>query len=373
MIASASNIGDLKLIGQAGSDFLLGGNLTVNNFNFINPGKLLLNDYNVVVNGNISNYGPTNYFVTNGLGNLQINNLGNTETVFPVGASLSSYTPATVTNSGTADDFTVNVQPQVLSGGTTGNAYIAGVVNRTWNINKSTAGAANVTVTLQWNSGDELTGFTRNASYISHYSSGAWNNGIQVAASGSDPYSLTRTGITSFSPFAVMSPAAVLPITQLDFTGKYRDKAIVLNWSTLMELNTRKFIVEKSNDAVTFRPLADIPAFGSSQVTRNYDYIDNAVLNNINYYRLKIIDVDGTWLYSKIISVFAPAVHIVGVFPNPVKDLLFFRLQRWFVRINHPDSRCKRHNGKNIAAESRNYQRFHQYKEPGGRSLFHYF
>ena len=219
------------------------------------------------------------------------------------------------------------MQPGVLSGGTNGNAYIAGVVNRTWNINKSTAGAANATVTLQWNSGDELTGFTRNASYISHYTSGAWNNGTQVAASGSDPYSLTRTGITGFSPFAVMSPAGVVPITLLDFTGKYRDKAIVLNWSTLTESNTRKFIIEKSIDAVTFRPLADIPAYGSSQVTRNYDYTDNAVLNNINYYRLKMIDVDGTWLYSKIISVFAPAVHIVGVFPNPVKDQLFLRLR----------------------------------------------
>ena len=83
--------------------------------------------------------------------------------VFPVGTSASSYTPATLTNFGTADNFTINVQPKVLSGGTNGNAYIAGVVNRTWNINKSTPGTANVTITLQWNSGDELTGFTRNA------------------------------------------------------------------------------------------------------------------------------------------------------------------------------------------------------------------
>jgi hypothetical protein len=70
---SASNIGNLNLIGQPGSDFMLGGNLTVNNFSFINPAKLLLGDHNLVVNSNISNYGPGNYFVTNGLGYLQVN------------------------------------------------------------------------------------------------------------------------------------------------------------------------------------------------------------------------------------------------------------------------------------------------------------
>ena len=53
---------------------------------------------------------------------------------------------------------------------------------------------------------------------------------------------LQGTGITGFSPFAVMSPAGVVPITLLDFAGKYKDKTIVLNWSTLTELNTRKFI-----------------------------------------------------------------------------------------------------------------------------------
>jgi hypothetical protein len=325
-IMSASNIGNLNLIGQPGSDFMLGGNLTVNNFNFINPVKLLLGDHNLVVNGNISNYGPDNYFVTNGLGYLQVNNIGNTASVFPVGTA-SSYTPATLTNLGTADNFNINVQPQVLSGGTTGSPYIAGVVNRTWNINKSTAGAGNVTVTLQWNAGDELSGFTRNTSYISHYTSGAWNNGTLVAANGSNPYSLTRTGITSFSPFAVMSPAGVVPITLLDFNGRYQDKAIALNWSTLTESNIRYFTVEKSNDAVLFRPLTDIPAYGNSQVKRNYNYVDNAILNYINYYRLKMADINGRYFYSKTITVSATTDHIVVVFPNPVKGELFIRLQ----------------------------------------------
>ncbi len=148
-----------------------------------------------------------------------------------------------------------------------------------------------------------------------------------MAASGSGTYSLTRTGITNFSPFAVMSPAGVLPVTLLDFTGKYKDKAIVLNWNTLTELNSRKFIIEKSNNAVTFKPLADIPAYGNSQVTRNYNYVDNAAVNNINYYRLKMIDINEAYVYSKTISVFARSGHLFTIFPNPVNDQLLIRLQ----------------------------------------------
>src|SRR4029079_4371346 len=129
-ITSASNIGNLNLIGQTGSDFMLAGNLTVNNFSFINPVKLLFGAYNVIVKGHILNSGPGNYFVTNGAGYLQVNNVGNAAMLFPVGTS-ASYTPVTLTNAGTADDFTVNVQPQVLSGGSSGSRYVAGVVNRT--------------------------------------------------------------------------------------------------------------------------------------------------------------------------------------------------------------------------------------------------
>ena len=38
-------------------------------------------------------------------------------------------------------------------------------------------------------------------------------------------------------------------------------------------------------------------------------------------------DINDAWFYSKTISVSAPAGHIVALFPNPVKDQLFFRLQ----------------------------------------------
>jgi hypothetical protein len=214
----------------------------------------------------------------------------------------------------------------VLSGGISGSPYIAGVADRTWNFNKSSAGPANADITLQWNAADELAGFNRSASYISHYTGGAWMNDAESAAGGSNPYSLTSMGVTSFSPFAVMSNAAIVPVTLLDFTGKYQDKAIVLNWRTARELNARHFTLEKSSTPAAFKTVADIPATGVSQVARNYQYVDQQVSNPVNYYRLKLVDLNGNYSYSKTIMVSAPDGNDISIFPNLVKDQLSVRL-----------------------------------------------
>ena len=323
-VAGNSGIGNFNLIGQPGSDFTLASDLSVNNFTFTNPGKLILGDHHLIVNGGVSGYGSNNYFVTNGSGYLQLNNTGNTATVFPVGPDALAYNPATIINNGTPDNFSVNVQPHVLLGGTNGYAYTAGVVDRTWNIEESVPGTVNADVTLQWNAADELSGFPRNMAYLSHYTSGSWNTGTQMAAVGSGPFTITRSGITAFSPFAVMGPAGALPITIIDFCGKYISKTISLSWHTANELNTRYFTVEKSASQVAFMPIANITASGSSQAT-SYQYVDTGALAQVNYYRLKITDADGKYHYSKIVAVSAPGAGF-AVYPNPVKDNLVITL-----------------------------------------------
>jgi len=321
-INNLASMGNLTFIGQSGTKFSLGGNLQVNNVNFYTPAKLILGDYNLIVNGNISNYGPSSYFVTNGLGYLQLNNIGSTATVFPEGTSDSSYTPATLTNWGTPDSFRISVHPEVFAQGTAGNAYIAGVVNKTWDIHKSLPGGANVSLSFQWNASDELNGFTRTASYVSHYTSGAWNDGPQMSASGTNPYYLAVTGVTGFSPFAVMSPAGVVPLTLLDFSGKYQGQRILLSWSTTNAINTNYFVVERSADAVFFQPLGDVSASPLSTGQPEYQYSDLGYLAAVNYYRLKMVDADGSFSYSETIPVRVPSRKLVTLFPDPVRDQL---------------------------------------------------
>lgn len=326
VLASNASIGDMNFIGEGGTNTILGSNLTVNNFTFTNPGKFLLEDHHLTINGGITNYGPQNYFVTSGAGKLQLNNVGNTETVFPVGSSASSYTPVVITNTGTPDHFRVAVKDQVFANGNSGSRYVSGVVNKTWNIEEATPGGSNVTVKLQWNGEDELTGFSRSAAHLAHYTSGNWDKGTAMTAEGNNPYSLARTAITSFSPFAVLGTSPTLPLTLVDFNAHYKEEAVALSWITENAINVKSFTLEKSGDRVQFTAIATLPVVTNSQEKTDYHFSDNGVLQNVNYYRLKITDHDGTFTYSKTIAVTVPAARSALAFPNPVKDQLFIQV-----------------------------------------------
>jgi len=84
-------------------------------------------------------------------------------------------------------------------------------VRKTWLVDEEVIGNSDITMTLQWNSSDEVTGtsaFARSNAYISHYTSGAFDKpatGGATAGSVANSYKLSRAGITSFSPFAVSS------------------------------------------------------------------------------------------------------------------------------------------------------------------------
>jgi hypothetical protein len=99
----------------------------------------------------------------------------------------------------------VTVEPKVYLNGTAGTTVAARAVNRTWKIEEKTPGGSQATIRVQWTADDELPGFSRSAAYISNFTAGKWEDGVPTAAQGLDPYTATRSSLSSFSPFAVFS------------------------------------------------------------------------------------------------------------------------------------------------------------------------
>lgn len=93
-----------------------------------------------------------------------------------------------------------------------------------------------------------------------------------------------------------------LPITLLNFTGTLKGNDVLLDWSTSNELNSKEFEIEKSNDGITYRSLNSIPAAGFSTSTKNYGYLDIEA-TEINYYRLKMVDLDGKYRMSDVVII----------------------------------------------------------------------
>jgi hypothetical protein len=132
--------------------------------------------------------------------------------------------------------------------------------------------------------------------------------------------SLIKT-VTYNANSVVVSYAAALPVHLISFNGKKTGiKENTLNWITAKEVDFVGFEIEKSRDGKSFEGIGNVKA-QSNQVNylNTYNFVDKDAQFDVNYYRLKMVDLDGSHKYSKIISIENSIEQsVVGVFyPNP--------------------------------------------------------
>ena len=129
--------------------------------------------------------------------------------------------------------------------------------------------------------------------------------------------------LKSISDTVTSITSQVLPLAWGSFSAEKIGNTALLKWSTLQEINTVKFIIERSNDAIHFKPIGTLNASGNTTGVTFYNLSDGAPMSGNDYYRITEIDRDGKMLYSEVKMVsfdFAPATVIVS--PNPAKDHL---------------------------------------------------
>jgi hypothetical protein len=97
-----------------------------------------------------------------------------------------------------------------------------------------------------------------------------------------------------------------------------------VRWETISEINSSHFVVERSRDAVNYKPIGSIEAAGSSRSKKTYSFTDETALFGTNYYRLKQIDVDGKEQIFRPQSVIIEDTYLpFGAFPNPLMEQYF--------------------------------------------------
>jgi len=145
-------------------------------------------------------------------------------------------------------------------------------------------------------------------------------------AHGANGYML-QGDITSFSSFYFAANTfTTLPLDLLSFTGHLQnDNSVLLTWKTENEINTSYFIVERSIDGSRFNSIRNVSALGGRNNqggSFNYSITDEDAVNQSSsklYYRLKMVDIDGSFKYSNIVFVSIPFItNKVTISPNPV-------------------------------------------------------
>ncbi|MBO9659109.1 MAG: hypothetical protein J7527_09825, partial [Chitinophagaceae bacterium] len=289
-------------------------------------GKLVLGDFDLQVNGVVLNFDSTHFIVTNGQGRLRLAN-SITTNVFPVGPSEYSSNFAKLTNAGTSDQFSVRVVPYVLKNGTAGDTVKTGNVDRTWLIEETVAGGSDVTLELFWYQPDEQPGFAPMTSRLGHYISNAWelgglNSPLQDSAG---RYSRFHTGYNGFSPFIVTSGSGIaLPVHLLAFDAALQNDRTLLKWRTSDEVNSSHFEIQHSIDGRQFSEAGRLSTHNTVGIF-DYQFMHNTPQAGTNYYRLKMVDIDGSFTYSPVREVVMNASRMLQVYPNPAKHIITVR------------------------------------------------
>ena len=127
----------------------------------------------------------------------------------------------------------------------------------------------------------------------------------------------TSTYFTGANTFA-------LPVRLMFFSANHTESGNLLTWKTATETNNEGFDIETSKDGVNFQSLEFVKGRGTTSETQNYTFTHRLSKNEsgILYYRLKQMDFDGQFEYSKIIVVRSEGKqNSVAVYPNPSNGL----------------------------------------------------
>lgn len=175
----------------------------------------------------------------------------------------------------------------------------------------------------------------------------------------SDVFTLTRTStdpygytVNTASPYGVIlqsnsadvpASCVVLPVQLTTFTATPLSKIVKLDWSTASEKNSSHYEIERSKEGKVFENIGSLKAMGNSVSKSNYTFMDEKPQFGINYYRLKMMNIEGTYEYSTIkTAIIQGEKTLVTVFPNPTSDETYVNI----LSPNETTASIKLYNGQ---------------------------
>ena len=200
------------------------------------------------------------------------------------------------------------------------------VINPTGNDYNSDINLKEYSVSLHMNNIPDATDYTK-ARIIKSAGSNtasehhvAWTPLTNQSVSGSNSDFTLTASSTGFSVFGGGSDTGdALPVELITFNGSCQNDLVEITWETASEYNSSHFDVESSRDGITWDVVKTIQAAGFSNELLKYNFKDNNVYGENNYYRLTQVDIDGESKTYDIINVICSqkAETYFSAYPNP--------------------------------------------------------
>ncbi len=306
----------------------LGNNVTTTGVLALTNGLLSTSAANLLTMNAGSSYtgGNSNASFING----PIAKLGATAFVFPVGKSGAGIRTIAISAPTASSTFTaefLRANPNTV----VGTNRAAGLANISyceyWTLDR-TAGAGNASVTISWSAGSSCSSapYVGNLATlkVAHWNGSIWLDEGQGANTGNTTAGTitTAAALTSFSPFTLGSSALdnALPVMFADVKGFERNNGVQIEWTNLTERDLTNYIVERSANGTNFSEIGQQTPRSNYNDKQTYSLFDAAPLAGTNFYRVKVLEIGGKIIYSKVIRVeTAKSGQGFTLYPNPVK------------------------------------------------------
>lgn len=133
----------------------------------------------------------------------------------------------------------------------------------------------------------------------------------------------------------VITISSVLPLQQLSFIGLLQpDATVKLSWKTEQEINMHSYVIERSFGTGTdFQTIGVKPTQGNGNYY--YEFIDQFPVKGINIYRLKMINKDGSFSYSKTVVIHVDKKEAaIKIYPNPARNIIHIQHKQTGINSN---------------------------------------
>ncbi len=305
-----SSVNSLTINNAAG--VTLYNNITVSGTLNLNNGNLFTNSNNLSLGTSVTNLGVLNSSAGSVIGNFNRWISDSIATVlFPVSTSPGKYTPVTLTNVVGSGTFLVNAVNGIHP-----NTPSADYLQMYWKL--TNGGITSADITFHYLQADVV---GDEASYELYKYNGSW---IPIAPITLDIETNTASvnGVTSFSDWTlgIENP---LPVELTSFSATTIGSKVKLSWNTATEINNYGFEIERSAlsaERQAWEKIGFVNGNGNSNSPKSYSFLDNNVTTGKYLYRLKQIDNDGQFEYSKTVEVNFNApkkFELSQNYPNP--------------------------------------------------------
>lgn len=149
-----------------------------------------------------------------------------------------------------------------------------------------------------------------------------WSPGTKTAMWGFTGATGPDATIANADDIHIRFPCVPAPVELLNFDATYNpNETVLLNWRTASERNNAYFLIERSGDGINYSVIGKVIGKNNSSEISAYSFIDNAPGEGVHYYRLKQVDINGQFEYSKWTRVVGNDQYSleksITLYPNP--------------------------------------------------------